>query len=137
MSAFLSPLDTRLLDERKNIHQLLAPFGYTSGLLSQTIVVPAGFKTDYASVPRILGAYLLVGGKGKRAAVIHDYLYSGGLAVPRDVADRVFAEALLASGYEPWETGLMYAGVWAFGGFFYDKPNLPQEPQVAMFMEAP
>lgn len=41
----------------------------------ETIAVPAGFITDFASVPRPLWAVFPKWGKYGNAAVIHDYLY--------------------------------------------------------------
>lgn len=41
-------------------------------------LIPAGFVTDLASVPRIPIAFLCLGGRGKKAAVVHDWLYATG-----------------------------------------------------------
>lgn len=38
------------------------------------IVVPKGFKTDLASIPRIFWAILPKNGKYQKAAILHDYL---------------------------------------------------------------
>jgi hypothetical protein len=40
-----------------------------------TINVPIGFKTDFASVPRLLWSIIPRWGKYGNAAVIHDFLY--------------------------------------------------------------
>lgn len=130
-------LRTDLIDEFEDIHVLLEPLVYECALLDCTITVPKDFKTDFASVPRLPFAYMVVGGKGKRAAVIHDFLYSGGLEVERDLADKVFAEALSASGYGALVVNLMYAGVRVGGASHFNGPNVPQEPHVAAQMEAP
>lgn len=138
MSRFLtSGLKTDLVDEFDDIHELLEPLVYESDLLGRRVEVPTGFRTDFASVPRIVGAYLLFGGKGKRAAVVHDFLYSGGLAVTREVADQVFREALIASGYGWLTVRAMYAGVRLGGASHFNGPNVPQAPVVAAQMEAP
>lgn len=128
-SAFLTPLDTRLVDEFADTHQLLAPLVYYSELLQREVTVAAGFVTDFASVPRLPFAYMVVGGKGKRAACLHDWLYSGA-AADRKSADRVFAEALRACGYGRLVENLMYAGVRFGGGSHYTEPNNPQPPHV-------
>ena len=135
MSRFLTTLDTRLIDEFDGINLLLAPLVYESDLLGQTVTVPKDFRTDYASVPRLPLAYLAVGGKGTRAAVVHDWLYSGGLGVTRETADAVFKEALLASGYSGFTAALMYAGVRFGGESRFTQPNVPQAPHVAAMME--
>lgn len=136
MSRFLTDLAVRLVDEFDEIWQLTQPLAYESDRLG-AIVVPQDFKTDFASVPRLPLAYLVVGGKGKRAAVVHDWLYSGGQKVDRKTADQVFAEALAASGYGGLVRGLMYAGVRLGGGSHFDAPNVPQPPHVEIQMEAP
>jgi hypothetical protein len=136
MSYFVGDLDSRLVNERKDHHRLLAPFAFYSDLIGETIVVPMGFVTDFASVPRIIGAWLLYGGKGKRAAVIHDWLYST-QKLSRAVADAVFEEALKASGYAAWEVGGMYAGVRVGGWVAWNKKNVPQDRHVEEIMEAP
>jgi hypothetical protein len=136
LSKFLTPLRIELVDEFDDIHELLTPLEYQSDLLG-LITIPAGFRTDFASVPRIVGAYLMFGGKGKRAAVVHDFLYSGGLAVERDIADEVFREALQASGYSAFTVWMMYQGVRIGGAAHFNAPNVPQPPVVAAQMEAP
>lgn len=130
-------LKTDLVDEINDIHVLLDPLVYWSDVLGRKIRVPKGFKTDFASVPRVVGAYLLFGGKGKRAAVVHDFLYSGGVNVTREQADAVFREALQATGYSAFTVAAMYAGVRMGGASHFDGPNVPQEAHVAAQMEAP
>jgi len=39
------------------------------------ITVPAGFETDYASVPRLPLMWLIAGDVAHEAAVLHDFLY--------------------------------------------------------------
>jgi hypothetical protein len=135
MSRFLTPLDIREKDEFEGTFELLAPLVYISDLLDDVITVPAGFITDFASVPRLPFAYLVVGGKGNKAAVVHDWLYSGGLTVTREQADKVFAEALAASGYGALVRGLMYSGVRLGGASHWEGPNQPQPAHVAIQMD--
>src|SRR5688500_11341220 len=59
--------------------------------------VPAGFVTDFASVPRILWNILPPYGKHSRAAVLHDWLYVTGI-VDRATADRIFLLLMEALG---------------------------------------
>lgn len=40
-----------------------------------TILIPAGYVTDFASVPMLLWSFLPPIGKYNRAALVHDYLY--------------------------------------------------------------
>lgn len=129
-----------LEDEFKGTYRLLAEFVYFSELLDQTIIVPKDFLTDFASVPRIVGAYLLFGGKGQRAAIVHDWMYSNPGLFDRKLADDLFLEALFASGYSAAVAYPMYLGVRVGGWVAWKKPNQSQEPQVRAIMyevEAP
>lgn len=54
---------------------LVQPFTYTIGQTSYHITVPAGFVTDFASIPSALRGFLSPTGQEGRAAIIHDYLY--------------------------------------------------------------
>lgn len=125
MSEFITDLDIRLVNESENLHRLLAPLAYKSDLLKEEIIVPIGFETDFASVPRLPLAYLIVGGRGARAAVIHDWLYKL-RKTSRKMADEIFAEALKASGYNSFVVWLMYAGVRIGGGAYWrEAPDAP------------
>lgn len=136
MSKFLTDLDTRLVDEFANIHQLLAPLIYDSDLLG-LVTVPKDWRTDFASVPRLPFAFALLGDKGKKAATVHDFAYSGGISVTRELADELFAEALRAEGYGMATVWAMYLGVRVGGASHFTAPNLPQEAHVKARMEAP
>lgn len=64
----------------KNIWILLKDFVYhhapTEFLsLDVTITVPAGFYTDFASIPRLPLIYRRLGNRFQEEAVIHDYVY--------------------------------------------------------------
>jgi hypothetical protein len=113
---------TKLRDERVSAggreRVLVAPLAYFSPMLNDILIVPAGFVTDYASVPRAPLTYWLFGGVGDEAAVIHDYLYSIGTH-PRSMADEVYAEALIACGVPAWRRGPMWAAVRVFGAERY------------------
>lgn len=135
MSHFLTPLHADILDDQDV--QLLAPFVFHSDILGKTIEIPAGFVTDFASVPRAPGAYWLLGGRCKWEAVIHDYLYRV-MHVGRRVADDVFLEAMRTPRIRTingkpkrwrqpaWVRAGMWSGVRAGGAFSYGGPSDPQ-----------
>lgn len=83
----------------------------------EVIEIPKGTVTDFASVPRIPLAYMLAGGTARRAAVLHDFLYSK--QRDREWADKVFRAAMEADGVPWWRRNLMYAAVRTFGGWPY------------------
>lgn len=76
--------------------------------------VPAGFQTDLASIPRLLRWRFTVNGKSRRAAVLHDYLYSIKYAT-REVCDQIFKSALRDCGMGKYNAWVMYMGVRAGG----------------------
>lgn len=61
--------------------KLIAPLIWT-GTQGQTFIVPLGFTTDFASVPRALHWLVLPYGPYTRAAVLHDYLIAARIAHP-------------------------------------------------------
>lgn len=109
MSKFLSNLRQVLSNPHANDGtgewKLLSPLKYKSDLLQQTVVVYAGFTCDLASVPKIPGLYANFGNRYHRPAVVHDYLCRT-KAVPRNIADKVFLEAMRAQNEE--ELGLLF-----------------------------
>lgn len=128
MSAFLTPL---VVDENEDDSGavLTQDFVYSSDHLGRLVTVPAGFKTDYASVPRLPFAYLLFGGRAQWAAVIHDYLYRTA-SVPRADADATFLEAMTVSNLPAWQRYPMWAAVRAFGWTAYpdtSKGNVDED----------
>lgn len=80
----------------------------------QRFVVPAGFRTDFATVPRVVtwlvprfGAYTL-------AAVLHDWLCTEGIrsgVVSAREADGIFRRVMRESGVPVLRRWLMWAGV--------------------------
>jgi len=88
------------------------------------IVIRKGFETDFASVPRIFWSLIPPWGRYGKAAVLHDYLYQGGLIegwIPvkmtckRKQADQIFLEAMGVLGVRMWRKYPMYWAVRAFG----------------------
>lgn len=166
-SRFLTALDVREECEYDGTWRLLAPLRYESKLLGRMIEVPADFITDFASVPRLPLVYLAAGGRGNKAAVIHDWLYTT-QEVARSIADSVLAEAMAvidaahfeamrerdagkgwlgrqAGAIRRWgfaagaaaTRGAFYAAVSVAGGSHWKAPNVPQVAHVAAQMEAP
>jgi hypothetical protein len=82
------------------------------------VVIPKGFLTDLASVPRLPIVYVAIGSTGHRAAVLHDYIYSIGLYA-RKHCDLVFYEGLKECGVSSWKAYSMYLGVRIGGASHY------------------
>jgi uncharacterized protein DUF1353 len=67
---FLSHL--RVEEVTETDWRLTNPLVYYSAVLQRQIVVPEGFITDFASVPRLPFIYWFAGDTARKAAVIHD-----------------------------------------------------------------
>ena len=122
MSEFTTPLVVEKLDD--GWWELRESFSYRVGYAEGvTITVPVGFKTDFASIPRL--AQPLIGnpaGQFGKAAVIHDYLYQTGI-VSKVIADAIFYEAMLVLGVPGWKAKVMWTAVATRGGEFYKGPK--------------
>lgn len=112
MGRFLSELDVRQISKHRWL--LLRPLRYEHD--GKLYVIPRGFITDFASVPRLPLVYSMAGDTGHRAAVLHDWLYRVQIC-SRARADRLFRIALQDDGEPAWRAWMMWAGVRA-GGFF-------------------
>jgi len=123
MSKFLTSLvmeNATGMDDGK--WRLTAPLIYDSDVAGKVIVVPTGFVTDLASVPRVPIAYMLAGGTSNEASVVHDYLYTSHI-VDRETADAVLKEASAVTGVPAWRRWIMWAGVRIGGGSHWNpKP---------------
>ena len=81
------------------------------------LTVPAGFKTDLASIPRFFHRIVNPCSVGtRRPAVVHDYLYTGKTNLTRIEADKVLYDALRECGVNLLVARGMYYAVRAFGG---------------------
>jgi hypothetical protein len=90
------------------------------------ITVPAGFETDFASIPKIFMPFLKWRDKFNKAAVVHDYLYST-KEVDRKTADRIFLEGLVILGIPKWKAYLFYIVVRLFGWTHWRKKKQKKE----------
>lgn len=136
-----SPLVTVEVD--RDTFQLMLPLQYTDSKYGN-IVARQSFITDFAStkVVRNLGMFVIysaVVGYGRKAATIHDWLYSGfGIKTEgktiypsRKEVDKIFYRALREEGIARWRAALMYAGVriggrssYKFKDIWYDNKQV-------------
>lgn len=90
------------------------------------IIVPKGFITDFASVPRLPFAFWLFGDTAQASAVIHDWICTvyngknGNCKVSWTTCARVFNEAMKYEGISAWRRWAMVVGV-RLGGITRDK----------------
>jgi len=91
---------------------LVEPLRYVGA--REEFVVPDGYVTDFASVPRVTAWLIPSYGLYTRAAILHDYLLTDvlptGSITSRD-ADGLFRRAMGELGVPPVKRWLMWAGV--------------------------
>jgi hypothetical protein len=100
---------------------LINSFGYQDTEAKLDIVVPAGFLTDFASIPGWARAIVSPFGRHAKAAVLHDWLYAIGEPGRKDVADHVFDHAMRELAVEGWAREIMFGAVQVGGGHGYDR----------------
>lgn len=122
MSSFTSPLTVTPLADGKT-WKLVTPFVYDVGELGGTdsISVPAGFETDFGSVPQIFWGIVSPIGKALGGYVLHDYLYATQERT-RLVSDAILLEALEVIGVNWFQRWLIYRGV-RVGGWVAWRKN--------------
>lgn len=148
MLTFLTPLDTRAYKPGEFVlmhdFDLDVRFGYAKNDSLFRIVVPRGFITDFASVPKTIQAIpgFDVNGQSRDAAIPHDYAYCCGgrvvahnltlkmpatLSLTRKQCDQLLYDGLVASGYSKAIAWLFYLGVRIGGGFHWRPDGLSRD----------
>lgn len=132
MSSFTAELDVRITQKKRDgrpLAELLTSFTYEVGDLGSgdVIAVPAGYPTDFASVPRALWPIEPPLGDAGKAAVLHDWLYETGER-PRAEADRIFAEAMAVLEVPRWKRWLIHRAVRLFGARGYHARRVEAAP---------
>ncbi len=116
---FLSDLYVRAVVERPGQWQVVFPLRWDDG--RHRHVVPVGFTTDLASIPRPFRNILNINGRSRRAAVLHDWLYAGQQCVTRADADQLFLDAMKSDGVSWAKRWSMYAAVRVAGWGYYRR----------------
>lgn len=98
----------------RGLWRLIGPLIFWSDKVDRLLYVPSGFCTDFASVPRLIVAFALVGDTAQEAATVHDFLYSRHL-LTRRMSDAVLLEACKATGIPWYRRWPMWVGVRLFG----------------------
>jgi hypothetical protein len=108
----------------ENFYVLTAPFEYMT-YNEYLITVPKGFKTNFASVPRLAKAYIDDDDwQIREPSVIHDFLYSSSskqLGYDRKEADGILFEAMVGLGMRRSKAALIYYILRLFGGANYEQ----------------
>lgn len=86
--------------------------------LGRVIYIPAGFITDFASIPKFFRwLFQPATGKHRRAAVVHDWIYRTPTEdYTKAAGDTIFLEIMELDGVEEWKQTMLYQAVANFGG---------------------
>ena len=79
----------------------------------RVVYIPAGFNTDFASVPWFFRRiFQPATGKHRRGALVHDYIYRTVTEhYTKEEADQIFLDIMLEDGYSSWRAHTMYRAV--------------------------
>lgn len=110
---FTTPLIIKLVDpiayDGQGEWEVHEPLHYTTNSGVEH-VVPAGFRTDLSSVPRLPYVYLRFGNTAHAPGALHDWLLKHS-AISREAADAIYLEAMESIGMPNNRIGPMYRGV--------------------------
>jgi hypothetical protein len=98
----------------EDVFILTSPLTFRLNKTNEPIIVPAGFITDLASIPKMLHWW-----KGKldrpiAAAIVHDYLYWYQQCTKKE-ADAIFYHGMRAKAADDFTTAAFYLAVSSFG----------------------
>jgi hypothetical protein len=108
---------------REPVYFLLAPISWTPELGQEAyraVTVPAGFVTDFASIPTVFYSLLRPDGEYAYAAVVHDYLYWTQTR-SREEADHVFKMAMEDFKIDRLKLSTIYNAVRIGGGLAWTE----------------
>jgi hypothetical protein len=117
---FITPLISEYIkDDTWYLHEPLV-FRSKTLLPGKTFIMPAGFYTDFASVPKIFRNIISKYGRHAKSAVLHDYLYYCGFLGCRSLCDDLFNEAMIHEEERGWMRIIVYWMVKMFSGFAWN-----------------
>lgn len=138
MSRFLTPLVAELVSydrAGRPIWELQEDLVYQSDRFGQRRA-KAGFRTNYASVPRLPVVFLVAGDRAHAPAALHDDGYTHHYDLTRAEWDLLFLEALGAKQVlevqkpvHPLLAKAMYQGVHLFGRSAWGAPTTVWQPR--------
>lgn len=126
MSSFTKPLTVTKIGPR--LWRVERQFTYFIGEedSDEFVIVPKGFETDFASVPRLFWTLIPPDGTYTQAAVLHDFLYFKKLYV-RKRCDEIFLEAMKVLKVNWFKRRIMYWAVRAFGWIGWNRHRRKEE----------
>lgn len=111
----IPPVDFRPFSD--GMHWIVRqPLKYTIGVSQDSITVPVGFVTDFASIPQALQSIIRANGPYILPAVVHDYLYWR-QACTREQADKVLLLGMIENEVKEVHRVAIHDAVRIAGGF--------------------
>jgi len=108
-------IDLRL-PQRGKIRTTLSELHFYSDIVSESIVVPIGFKTDLGSIPTWLQWLFPKDGKA-----LHDYLFKIGFSNNRAICDDILKESMKVLGVKSWRIHGVRIGLKVGGSFAWNR----------------
>jgi hypothetical protein len=118
---------------------LQSPVIYELGKKTHVVIVPRGFVTDFASIPKplqILRGILPTSDRYGVAALVHDYLYWR-QDCTREQADNIMEIAMMQAGVSLLERKVIREGVRQFGQSAWDANRKARESGLIRTVSAP
>lgn len=116
--------------------ELIEPLIYVSGV-GERFEIPAGFLTDYASIPKMFRNIYEPTGPARFPAILHDFLYGKLGGAPyyktRRESDDLFLEAMQLVGVDLAQRRIIYRAVRLFGWLYsgkWSKAGVPKAEAV-------
>jgi hypothetical protein len=118
LSSFTTQLVVKINHKEKRQFEVFIPFKYHVGKYPsrEVIEVDVGYKSDFASIPKIFWSILSPIDTYAKAAILHDWLYFKGIYTRRK-SDRIFNEAMMVLRTKKWKRITLYFFVRAFGWY--------------------
>jgi len=113
----------RLEYEDNNLWKVIEKYEWHSKRLDRWLVIPPGFLTDLASIPRLF-LPIVDDDELAEAGTIHDHLYRQPTlyrGVTRRQMDRVMVDKMKEDGVSWWKRRLVYVGLRLGGGKAWRK----------------
>lgn len=106
---------------RPDFWWLDGPLVWTDG--PSRIIIPAGFITDDASIPKFLDWVPCLDRQGlsRRPGLLHDGIYALGRSIGKEAADATLRNACRAEGMSAFCSGVIYEFVRFFGDAAWNK----------------
>lgn len=121
MSSFTENLIVEVFKNNKFKNHSEFSFYYYINNKKETINIPVGFVTNFASVPRLFWPFVGPIDNHAKAAIVHDYCYANIYKNDRKLSDKLFLLGMKILKVNIVKRYLMYFAVRLFGWAVWSK----------------